>query len=151
MAAVLRFLNRNCSWMVSSTAFAVLFYRRDWPTFIFVAGSLLNAALGKTLKYVLKHERPISTTAAAPKTHGMPSTHANSLFFFAVHLSLNTLACRDWQPASQWLIVGSLFSYASAVSLTRVYIEPVHTLAQVVAGVALGTVCAAGWYHFWRA
>ena len=48
-------------------------------------GSLLNAALGKVLKLFLSQPRP---DGSRRPSYGMPSSHANSLFFFATFLSL---------------------------------------------------------------
>jgi membrane-associated phospholipid phosphatase len=78
----------------------------------------------------------------------MPSSHANSLFFFATSIAARLgrgNSSLGWSSGSLVVDVvatGVCFAYACAISGTRVYIEGDHTIEQVVAGVVLGSTCA---------
>lgn len=132
--------------MVSGTAFAALaIYRNGW-IFSLVAGSLVNAAIGKVVKRVLKTRRPAPSTRPS---HGMPSSHANSLFFFATSLAMRTVATaaptlgNPGGSGAPWVGIrcAALFGYATMIAGTRVYTED-HTVPQIVVGAMLGAGCA---------
>eukprot|EP00055_Hartaetosiga_balthica_P014291 m.77798 g.77798 ORF g.77798 m.77798 type:complete len:190 (+) comp8555_c0_seq3:100-669(+) len=78
-------LNRCCSMVVAGSAFVVLAYRRDVVAAAVVVGALVDAGAGKLLKRAFAVQRP---STSAKQSHGMPSSHANSLFFWATTLSL---------------------------------------------------------------
>ena len=81
------FFSELCStkWIVSGAAAGTLAYRRDLPSALCILGAVLNALLSKILKRLLRRPRPTGAPLADP---GMPSSHAQSLFFFAAYLSL---------------------------------------------------------------
>lgn len=49
-------------------------------------GSVLNTVLSVTLKQILNQERPVSALRSGP---GMPSSHAQSIFFTVVFTILS--------------------------------------------------------------
>jgi len=53
-----------------------------------LCGAIANAIFSKVLKNVLQHERPSKSDDIG---HGMPSSHAQSMFYFATYLSLAVL------------------------------------------------------------
>lgn len=52
-------------------------------------GAVINSGLSVTLKRVLNHQRPVSGLRSDP---GMPSSHAQSLFYAAV---LGIISCES--------------------------------------------------------
>ena len=135
-------LSSSCSSTVAAAVFLALALRRDRFTALLTAGALANAALGKVLKRLFRSARPDGGVSPRTKTtSGMPSSHANSLFFLVTYV-----ACAGrWGRA--WLLAGTL--YAVAVCGTRVVLQRLHTVAQAVAGAAVGSACAAAWTLLW--
>jgi len=74
-------------WIVAALFGCFILWRHDAEALWFTAGSILNALLSVLLKHILNQERP-STLKSDP---GMPSSHAQSIFFavFFVILSGN--------------------------------------------------------------
>jgi dolichyldiphosphatase len=145
-------VNRATSRGVSGATFLALVYlRTPWMT-AFVAGALLNALLGKCMKYTLNVRRPVG---AALKTPGMPSSHATSLFYFATALSLAAAAAAASAPGVgkvrvvvhvPWLTVPVVtFGYSLIVAYARICLTKVHTFPQVAVGAVLGSVFAFFW------
>lgn len=80
----------------------------------------------------------------------MPSSHANSLAFFAAFLSLGLRAAVEERRCSSSTAVAAglgLWLYTGAVCFTRVQITCHHTWPQVGVGVALGSASALAWWH----
>eukprot|EP00040_Diaphanoeca_grandis_P035318 m.221702 g.221702 ORF g.221702 m.221702 type:complete len:101 (+) comp33355_c0_seq14:84-386(+) len=74
-------------------------------------------------------------------SHGMPSSHANSLCFYAT--SLRTRAYLSHTPASSLAVQAFvLYGYTAAICYARVVLTKDHTHAQVVVGACLGAACA---------
>ena len=71
-------------------AAAYLWYSRSLSMALFLAAAIVNALAVKALKRLLAQPRP----AASPEQgdYGMPSSHAASLFFFALALPDSALA-----------------------------------------------------------
>jgi dolichyldiphosphatase len=65
--------------LISLIAAFTLIYRHDALAIMTLAGAIANALLGKVLKRIIKEERPPGAPVSDP---GMPSSHANSIFFF---------------------------------------------------------------------
>lgn len=84
--------------VVASAVAITLITRRDVATYLWVAGSILNAALSKILKRIINEARPEGARTADP---GMPSSHAMSLFFLSVYVSV---AAQFWVPRDSLLL-----------------------------------------------
>lgn len=70
-----------------SASFAgVIIWRHDAEALWVVMGSVVNAILSKILKRILNQERPVSTLRSDP---GMPSSHAQSIFFIVTYIILS--------------------------------------------------------------
>lgn len=144
---------------------ATLFYRNS-TTLSLLLFALLNAANGKLLKVVLAQSRP---RGSERETYGMPSSHANSLFYFVGFLStagnchyyktsIDIYSLFDWHlmhPAYNhldirlWLLVVLGTSmYSVAVCYCRVYIDKVHTIPQITVGTLLGVTTGYMSYTF---
>ena len=85
-------------WIVTSIAGGTLLYRRDVSTALCLAGAVLNALLSKVLKRLLKSPRPSGAPLADP---GMPSSHAQSLFYLGTYLTLALLTVPDYSSSSK--------------------------------------------------
>ena len=80
----------------------------------------------------------------------MPSSHAQSLFYFAAYLALvveKPLCARLGMDASSLTHVATFTScFGTAASLAYLRVRAgLHTVAQVSVGACLGTVAGAGW------
>lgn len=88
------------------------------------------------------------------KGYGMPSSHAQFITYFAVYLTLflvfrhNTAyagAYPYWDFLLRVAVTVGLATAAVGVSASRIYLS-YHTPKQVLAGCAIGLVCACGWF-----
>lgn len=107
------------------------------------------------LKRIIKEERPKQMHG---KGYGMPSSHAQFVAFFSVHLTLFLLlrhrprTFSKVKAAHTPLTLGkraglSAFALAGAgaVAASRIYLS-YHTPKQVAVGWIAGTICAVGWF-----
>ncbi|MEJ8836429.1 phosphatase PAP2 family protein [Ramlibacter sp. AN1133] len=131
-------------WLLAATLVvaAWLAWRRHWPQLarlgVVPAGMLLNAGL----KNVFHRPRP---------QQGDPLVHLLTLSFPSGHAAASTvfygalcaLAFARWRSrAIRALAVGLAAAMVLLVTFSRVYLGA-HYLSDVVAGVAVGTVCLA--------
>ena len=141
--SLLLLLNAITSKGVTAVTFMFVLYYHDAFTVTFVVGALINAGVGKALKRLLNVRRPTNTLS----TPGMPSSHATSLSYFAMGLTLIThkfgvLDSRVWT----WQhVCGLTWTYVALVAYTRVRITKVHTVAQIGVGCVLGSTFALCW------
>lgn len=137
-------LNRRCSLMVVSTSgLAILLYPSE-ATVSLPTTALCNAILGKMLKKLIDQQRPEGAKGCS-KTKGMPSSHANSLFFFATALTLRAAAAHragGLTREAQLAVTAFSFAYAAMIAWARCTFARQHTVAQVLAGACLGTTSA---------
>mmetsp|Transcript_70992 Transcript_70992/g.160668 ORF Transcript_70992/g.160668 Transcript_70992/m.160668 type:complete len:276 (-) Transcript_70992:80-907(-) len=148
-AVVQGWIGSSCRIVVASSVAAALIIRRDAPTFLWVVGGVLNAALSKVLKRVINEARPEGARTADP---GMPSSHSMSLFFLACFCACAALS---WQPEPASLLAAvhrprveaaALIGYAVVGSSWRIG-AGYHTAAQVGVGSALGACTGIGWFY----
>uniref|UniRef100_A0A7N1A184 Phosphatidic acid phosphatase type 2/haloperoxidase domain-containing protein n=1 Tax=Kalanchoe fedtschenkoi TaxID=63787 RepID=A0A7N1A184_KALFE len=78
-------LNRLSKWIVAAAFCAIFIWKHDAEAMWLLTGSVLNTILSIVLKQVLNQDRPVSTLKSDP---GMPSSHAQSIFFVAAYLIL---------------------------------------------------------------
>ena len=136
-------------WLVSGTAFATLCCRRDLQTAGCILGAVLNALMGKVLKRVFNMRRPDGAELSDP---GMPSSHSQSLFFFASYLSTVadeqmlhlTVGAIAPLPLLHAAVPTVCFGFAAALAYLRVR-AGLHTVAQVSVGAVLGTIAGSVW------
>lgn len=138
-------LNRLSKWIVTALSGGFILWRHDAEALWFAAGSILNALLSVLLKHILNQERP-STLKSDP---GMPSSHAQSIFFtvfFVILSSVEWLGLNVFTIALSGLILasGSYFSYLRVS-------QQLHTVSQVVVGAAIGSIFSILWYWLWNA
>ena len=136
-------VNKATSRGVSGSTFVALAYLRTPWMLAFVCGALLNAAIGKTLKYTLNAKRPENSKLTSP---GMPSSHSQSLFYFATALSLAASSAPSTKLPFHWLLVPAFtYFYSITVAYARIFLTQVHNVPQVAVGAALGTAFAIFW------
>ena len=133
-------INRRCSFMVvSASVLSIILYPGE-ATVSLPATALINAIVGKLLKKLIDQQRPVGATGCS-KTKGMPSSHANSLFFFATALTLRAAAAAHAPPHGMllpWMVCAFTYGYAVMIAFIRCTLARQHTVPQVVVGACLG-------------
>lgn len=137
---------------VSALTFLLLLYRRDATTSLFLFGAISNALLSKILKRLINSSRP---TGAPLEDPGMPSSHAQSLFFFAAFLASGAqiwsmpIEFANGTPlASVFRAVASVAIVALAAVLTLLRVRAgLHTMAQIGVGAVIGAANGALWFR----
>ncbi|KAG7670332.1 hypothetical protein KSW81_002897 [Nannochloris sp. 'desiccata'] len=152
-------INESTKWTVSAAVFTTLAARRDLICAWWVFGSILAAVLCRALKFALNEARPSTARKADP---GMPSSHANSLGFLAMFVSiwaantgtaaagtaavsLSTISSINNSPMVFFLSLGipALGLFLTWLRVALGY----HTVEQVAAGWLLGSSIAVGWWQ----
>mmetsp|Transcript_14525 Transcript_14525/g.29117 ORF Transcript_14525/g.29117 Transcript_14525/m.29117 type:complete len:194 (-) Transcript_14525:387-968(-) len=136
-------------WLVSGAAFATLCWRRDIESMLCILGAILNALVAKILKRIFNAARPQGARLSDP---GMPSSHAQSLFFFASFLALAvderallSVISAELAPSVRLVLPPLLFGLAGFLSQLRVR-AGLHTVEQVGVGACFGTSIGALWH-----
>ncbi|XP_042482677.1 lipid phosphate phosphatase epsilon 1, chloroplastic [Macadamia integrifolia] len=137
-------LNRLSKWLVTAVFGAVILCRHDAESLWAAMGSIVNVLISVTLKRILNQSRPTSTLKSDP---GMPSSHAQSIFFAVVFIILSLV---EWLGLNEIsVIVGTLVlacgSYLSWIRVSQQY----HTINQVLVGAVLGSICSILWFWSW--
>lgn len=137
-------LNRLTKWIVTALFGGFILWRHDAEALWFAAGSILNAVLSVWLKRILNQERP----SALKSDPGMPSSHAQSIFFtvfFVILSSVESLGLNGFTIAISVLVLafGSFFSYLRVS-------QQLHTVSQVVVGAFIGSIFSFLWYWLWN-
>lgn len=122
-------------------------FRRELQGMFFAIGLIISQFINEIIKKSVQQARP-ETCALLEMcdSHGWPSSHSQYMFFFAVYFTLLTyrnlgLICRNQ------LLVAVILVWPMAIltMYSRVYLG-YHTVAQVFAGAALGTLLGGGWF-----
>ena len=117
---------------------------REAELVLLFAGQLACEGCNFALKRVIREHRP---GRFAGLGYGMPSSHAQYMFFLAVAGSL-FLARRFAAPHSRRvrvLVLAGLWAAAGLTAWSRVYLG-YHSVRQVVVGAAVGAVLAGVWF-----
>jgi acid phosphatase family membrane protein YuiD len=138
----------TASLFVSFAFLVLLAYYRDANILSVWIGSILNAICGKFIKRLLKHDRPFELRnndrlIIKPSDGGMPSSHAMSLGFIGTSILLCGIV-----PIGHRAVLGSIISAYTAIALRYRIREKLHTLPQVIVGLALGVSNALSWLAF---
>ncbi|KAL0076061.1 phosphatidic acid phosphatase type 2/haloperoxidase [Phycomyces blakesleeanus] len=122
---------------------SVIVSRRELAGIFMLAGQLLNEGLNAVLKEYLKMHRPHGHLGTG---YGMPSSHAQFIWFFAVYGSLY-LKKAIHLDNSVWKVLVSfgMFGLAILVSVSRIYLG-YHTSGQVAVGASIGSIFGILWY-----
>ena len=113
----------------------------------FILGSILDVCLNKILKLLFKQKRPndpilftgieTTTTYLEEEQYGMPSEHAQTLFFALTFLYL--------VKKSMTLLILSLFLGGLTIYQRLKYLR--HTIEQLCIGSIIGILFAIIWYN----
>ncbi|KAJ6782975.1 hypothetical protein PWT90_08354 [Aphanocladium album] len=142
----------------------LIFSSREIEIALLFAGQLACEALNFVLKRLIKEERPRQIHG---KGYGMPSSHAQFVFFWSVALSLFLLVrhrpASSSSPSSsssprakkstnsrivERLALSALsLALAAATAWSRIYLN-YHTPKQVFVGSAVGVLTAVAWFVF---
>lgn len=144
-----------------------LLYHPNQQALNFLLGTGLVYTVNQTLKFIFRYlytipwleptlltligqgSRPTGATNSASflvypdtpsETFGMPSGHSQTAWYLVAYM-VGSLSSSETTPIH--LAVTSVVTcvYAGLVSYSRVYIDKVHTLPQVVTGAILGVLC----------
>ncbi|CAD6253566.1 unnamed protein product [Miscanthus lutarioriparius] len=138
-------LNRMSKWLVAgSFAFAVI-WKHDVEIMWFLLGAVGNSLLSMVLKKMLNHERPAPASRSDP---GMPSSHAQSIFYAATILALSLYYLLGTNYLTMTLGPATL-AVATYLSWLRVS-RRLHTLNQVTVGAVVGSAFGALWFVLWH-
>ncbi|GMJ07912.1 hypothetical protein HRI_004460400 [Hibiscus trionum] len=137
-------LNRLSKWLVSALFGGVILWRHDAEALWMAMGSIVNALLSIGLKRVLNQERPVAGLKSDP---GMPSSHAQSIFFTVVFTIASIL---EWLGVNELSVTISVmaFAFGSYFSWLRVS-QKLHTINQILVGAVVGSIFAVLWYMSW--
>ncbi|KAK2411213.1 Phosphatidic acid phosphatase (PAP2) family protein [Trifolium repens] len=132
-------LNHLSKWIVTVLFGVFIIWRHDAEALWFAGGSILNAMFSISLKHILNQKRP-SSLKSDP---GMPSSHAQSIFFtviFIILSSVELLTINELTITSSSLVLafGSYFSYLRVS-------QKLHTVSQVIVGAVIGSICSILW------
>ncbi|XP_010235860.1 lipid phosphate phosphatase epsilon 2, chloroplastic isoform X2 [Brachypodium distachyon] len=131
-------LNRMSKWLVAgSFAFAAL-WKHDAEIMWALMGAVVNTVLSSILKQMFNHERPAPALRSDP---GMPSSHAQSIFYAATFLVLSLFYSLGTNYLA--MIIGAA-TIASASYLG------LHTLNQIIVGATVGSAFGALWLLLWH-
>nr|XP_012573715.2 lipid phosphate phosphatase epsilon 1, chloroplastic-like isoform X2 [Cicer arietinum] len=132
-------INWLSKWIISVFFGVFIIWRNDGEALWFAAGSILNVVFSILLKQILNQKRP-STLKSDP---GMPSSHAQSIFFtlmFIILSSVKLLRINELTITTSGLALafGSYFSYLRVS-------QKLHTVSQVIVGAVIGSICSILW------
>lgn len=137
---------------IGSGFLTLILFRRDLHTITFFIGTLLSEVLNYCLKVTICEMRPTLGNRVVHGEYGMPSSHAQYVWFFATyviyfvfirlhHMNNNTIM----ENVSKLLIISSSVTMAVLVCFSRIYLQ-YHTWAQVLCGAFVGFVFATFWF-----
>ncbi|XP_022775332.1 lipid phosphate phosphatase epsilon 2, chloroplastic-like [Durio zibethinus] len=139
-------LNRLSKWLVSALFGGVIVWRHDAEALWMAMGSIVNALLSVGLKRVLNQDRPVAGLKSDP---GMPSSHAQSIFFtvmFTIASILEWLGVNELSVSISFLAL----AFGSYFSWLRVS-QQLHTINQILVGAVVGSIFSILWYISWDA
>ncbi|KAI3882654.1 hypothetical protein MKW92_012262 [Papaver armeniacum] len=137
-------INHLSKWLVATVFGIIVIWRHDALTMWAATGAVANAWLSITLKRILNQERPVASLGSGP---GMPSSHAQSIFFASVFAILSLIKSLGLNGVTVTIgVLGLAFSsYLSWLRISQRH----HTISQVVVGAILGTICSILWFQSW--
>ncbi|XP_011689182.1 PREDICTED: dolichyldiphosphatase 1-like isoform X1 [Wasmannia auropunctata] len=127
----------------------LVLFRRDLHTIAFAIGLAINECINYVLKHTIRQPRPMKRDGLYTE-YGMPSTHAQFMWFFAayatlfIYFRLNyncTIVERFWRTI---VAIGCIVT-AILVTYGRVYLL-YHSNTQIFCGALIGIALGAAWF-----
>ncbi|KMZ61014.1 Phosphatidic acid phosphatase [Zostera marina] len=139
-------LNLLSKWMVAVLFGIIIVWKHDAEILWIAMGSVINSWFSVSLKKILNHQRPVPHLKSDP---GMPSSHAQSLFYASILLILSLVRWLGVNTIT--VMIGTLAIFCSAyLSWLRVS-QQFHTANQIIVGAILGSLYATLWFWSWHA
>ncbi|EAL70188.1 hypothetical protein ACTFIW_003942 [Dictyostelium discoideum] len=125
----------------------LILFRRDVRTISIFLGLLFSECTNYVLKKSIKEHRPTMWKELRKQSYGMPSSHSQFMFFFAVLMTLFYLKkrIRFGSKILPIISVTFLFFLAAGVAYSRVHLY-YHTAKQVFCGSFIGICLGFIWY-----
>ncbi|XAR69047.1 Phosphatidate phosphatase [Bertholletia excelsa] len=122
-------------------------FRRELQGMFFALGIIISQVINEFIKTSVQQDRPATCELLEMcDSHGWPSSHSQYMFFFAVYFTLLTYFRIGVLSRKQMWIAGLVvWPTAFLTMYSRVYLG-YHTVAQVIAGAALGIVLGGVWF-----
>ncbi|KAM7262988.1 hypothetical protein ACFE04_000671 [Oxalis oulophora] len=123
-------------------------FRREIQGMFFFIGIIINQIISESVKKLVQQARP-ETCALLEMcdSHGWPSSHSQYMFFFAMYFTL--MNCSKgvgfWGAKDKAALISLPWTLAFLTMWSRVYLG-YHSIAQVFAGMILGTFLGWVWY-----
>ena len=131
-------LGASSKFIVSSIAAVVLFTSTEsWSPMFYILAAVTNGVLSKVIKNSLKIPRPVESKKNG---YGMPSSHAQSFFFFLTALAVNH--DRVFRNRAEAAVVCTSIAVYSVVAAYWRVVTKLHSTTQTVVGAVLGTLVA---------
>ena len=122
----------SSKFFVTGIATLVLYGTSSWIPLYYILCSVLNGALSKGIKKIVKQPRPPQSDKTG---YGMPSSHTQAFFFFVAVVSVN--APRFLNIKYSALLSLSLLIYSIVASYWRVA-AGIHSFSQTLVGAVIG-------------
>lgn len=128
----------------------LILFRRDLHTIMFFAGAMINEILNLLLKYIIAEPRPVLRGGLYTE-YGMPSSHSQMMWFFAVYsilfliFRLRHISNSVMELLWKVVVAVGLVTTAGIVMYSRVYLL-YHSWSQVLCGALVGILLGCGWF-----
>ncbi|GFS32176.1 dolichyldiphosphatase 1 [Nephila pilipes] len=76
-----------CPWALVIAFVTLILFRRDLHTITFFCGTVINEVINWILKHTIKELRPCHGREFLFSEYGMPSNHAQFMWFFATYMA----------------------------------------------------------------
>ena len=131
LSSIYNALGKSTKSVVTSAAITSILYSRTLKPFYYVAMGVVNAFLSKLLKQLIRQPRPTQNSNPVVTEYGMPSSHAQSLFYFTTVIIANF--------RSNSMLISSVLMYSILAASWRVN-SGLHSLEQTIFGSLAGTL-----------
>jgi membrane-associated phospholipid phosphatase len=139
--SIISFVGLSAKHLVSLFCMILIFISDSYKPIYYITGAVLNAILSKILKRIFRIPRPIGSNKSG---YGMPSSHAQTLFYFLTILSVNLINSTLNQYFA-YMISFLFLIYVIISSYWRIS-SGLHTLNQTLVGCIVGTTMGCIFY-----
>jgi dolichyldiphosphatase len=121
---------------------SVMLFAKCLDHFLFLVGLVISHESAKMVKNIWKQPRPAGSFLSS---YGMPSDHSMFMFFIASYLILYLASVPKLQRSSFTISTVTLIASSMLVCVSRLFLD-VHTVEQVLVGIAMGSFLGSFWY-----